>query len=203
MLLIGLCLGVGMLASLAHLGTKKRALFALRNLRRSWLSREVLFSGLFGAGWLFTLLASLSGTRNITEWMALTATIGLGFVYSMAQVYRLRAVLVWNTWRTNAGFIVSALLLGQALMTTLLSYEAKAILSIVLILLLIQLALIHGQVHSSPLHTLRIGLIILGVMVSAIGLLLTNLSVAWFNLLIAMLVVMEEGIGRWLFYRSR
>jgi DMSO reductase iron-sulfur subunit len=202
MLLIGLCLGGGMLASLAHLGTKKRALFALRNLRRSWLSREVLFSGLFGAGWLFTLLANLNGTRNITEWTALTATIGLGFVYSMAQVYRLRAGPVWNTWRTNAGFIVSALLLGQNLMTTLLSYQSKSIGSIVFILLLGQLALISKQVPRSRLRTIRIELILLGVIVSAIGLLPTNLNVAWLNLLIALLVVLEEGIGRWLFYRS-
>jgi hypothetical protein len=39
-LVIGACLGVGMLASLAHLGAKKNARYALRNLRKSSLSRE-------------------------------------------------------------------------------------------------------------------------------------------------------------------
>lgn len=203
LLLIGLCLCAGMLASLAHLGTKKKAFFALRNLRRSWLSREVLFTGLFGAGWLFTTLQSLIWHRSTIEWMALTATLGLGLVYSMAQVYRLRAVPAWNTWRTNAGFMVSAFLLGQTVMATLLAYESNAIGSIVLILLLAQFALIYRQVPQSPLHTIRIGLIFIGAIMSAISLLSSNVDITWLNLLITFLVVMEEGIGRWLFYRSR
>jgi DMSO reductase anchor subunit len=203
LLLIGGVLGAGMFASLAHLGTKKKALFVLRNLRRSWLSREVLFTGLFAVGWLFTTLQSLIWHRSTIELMALTATIGLGSVYSMAQVYRLRAVPAWNTWRTNAGFMVCALLLGQTLIAALLPYESKVIGSIVLILLLGQLALIHKQVARSPLHTLRIRLILLGVIVSAIGLLLTNLNAAWLSLLFTLIVVIEEGLGRWLFYRAR
>jgi DMSO reductase anchor subunit len=125
LLFVGLFLGAGMLASLAHLGTKKTALFALRNLRQSWLSGRC-FHGLFGIGWLFATLASLIWQRSAIAWMALTAAFGLGLVYSMAQVYRLRAVPSWNTWRTNMGFMVSALLLGQTVMMTLLSYESKA-----------------------------------------------------------------------------
>jgi anaerobic dimethyl sulfoxide reductase subunit B (iron-sulfur subunit) len=210
LLLVGLCLCAGLLASLAHLGTKQKALFALRNLRRSWLSREVLFSGLFGAGWLFTMLVSVIWHRSTIEGLALTATLGLGLVYSMAQVYRLRAVPAWNTWRTNVGFMVSALLLGQTIMATLLSYETEAtgnqliaMVSIVLILLLAQFALIHNQVPQSPLQAVRLGLILVGVIVSAIILFSFNLEVAWPNLLVTLIVVMEEGIGRWVFYRSR
>ena len=203
LLVIGACLGIGLLASLAHLGTKKKAFFALRNLRRSWLSREVLFTGLFGIGWLIATLASLVWQRGTMAWMALTAALGLGLVYSMAQVYRLRTVPAWNTWRTNMGFMVSALLLGQTVMMTLLSYESKAIYGIVLILLLGQLALIDKQVPQSPLHTIRSGFILIGVMMSTIGLLFTNLEVTWLNLLITLIVLIEEGIGRWLFYRSR
>lgn len=203
MLLIGLCLGGGMLASLAHLGTKKKALFALRNLRRSWLSREVLFTGLFGAGWLFTTLEGVVWHRSTIESIAVTATLGLGFVYSMAQVYRLRAVPTWNTWRTNIGFMVSALLLGQTLIMALLPYESKVIGSIVLILLLAQLALIYKQASPSSLQALRIALILLGGILSAIGLFFTTLDITRLNLLVTLLVVLEEGVGRWLFYRSR
>jgi hypothetical protein len=100
-------------------------------------------------------------------------------------------------------FIVSALLLGQTVMMMLLSYESKVICSIILILLLGQLALIGKQVLQSPLHTLRSGFILIGVMMTAIGLLFTNLDVTWLNLLITLIVLIEEGIGRWLFYRSR
>jgi anaerobic dimethyl sulfoxide reductase subunit B len=209
-LFVGLFLGAGMLASLAHLGTKRKALFALRNLRRSWLSREVLFTGLFGIGWLFTTLTSLIWQRSTIAWMALTAAVGFGLIYSMAQVYRLRAVPAWNTWRTNAGFMVSALLLGQTVMATLLPYVSKAtgnqsiaIGSIVLVLLLAQLAIMYKQNFQDLLKNVRIGLILVGVIVAVIWLLLSNSDVTWLNLLLTLIVLMEEGIGRWLFYRSR
>ena len=41
--LIGACLGAGMLASFAHLGTKRNAWRALSHLRKSSLSREIYF----------------------------------------------------------------------------------------------------------------------------------------------------------------
>ena len=53
-LIVGVSLGVGLLVSFAHLGTKRNAWHVLTNLRRSWLSREILFAGLFGLGWLIT-----------------------------------------------------------------------------------------------------------------------------------------------------
>ena len=210
LIVIGACLGIGLLASLAHLGTKKKALFALRNLRRSWLSREVLFTGLFGIGWLCATLASLSWQRGTIAWMALTASLGLGLVYSMAQVYRLRAVPAWNTWRTNAGFMVSALLLGQTVMATLVSYGSEATAnqsiamgSVVLMLLLAQLALMYKQNFQNSPKNVRIGLILVGVIVTGIGLLPSHSGVTWLYLLITVIVLTEEGIGRWLFYRSR
>jgi hypothetical protein len=88
-------------------------------------------------------------------------------------------------------------------MATLLAYESNAIGSIVLVLLLGQFALIYRQVPQSPLHTIQIGLIFIGAIMSAISLLSSNVDITWLNLLITFLVVMEEGIGRWLFYRSR
>src|SRR5512140_1103650 len=108
-----------MLASLAHLGRKQRAWRALGNIRKSWLSREILFTGLFGAGWLFTILERVLWQRSTVEWIALTATFGIGLVYSMSKVYRLPAIPAWNTPRTNLVFMVSALLLGQSVMATL------------------------------------------------------------------------------------
>jgi DMSO reductase anchor subunit len=128
----------------------------------------------------------------------------------MAQVYRLRAVPAWNTWRTNAGFMVSALLLGQIAMWTLLPYASKVtddqfttIGSIVLVLLLIQLALIHRQAFPGLLKNIRVGLIVIGVITIVTRLFSSNVDIIWLKLLIALIVVTEEGIGRWLFYRSR
>jgi DMSO reductase anchor subunit len=170
----------------------------------------VLFTGLFGIGWLCATLATLIWQRGMIAWMGLTASLGLGLVYSMAQVYRLRAVPAWNTWRTNAGFMVSALLLGQTVMATLLSYapegmgnQSIAVESIVVMLLLAQLALMYKQNIQHPLKLVRIGLILVGVILTGIWLLPSNSGVSWLNLLITVVVLVEEGIGRWLFYRSR
>ena len=173
-LLTGGCLGAGMLASLAHLGTKKNAWRALGHWRKSWLSREVLLTGLFGMGWLFTLVGSVIWHHGTVEVMAFTAALGLGLVDSMAKVYRLRSIPGWNTWRTNAGFLVSALLLGQSLMGTLLAYELRITGSPMpasqwsdheqqpLILLLVQFSLMQKVSSPSPFREIRIGMLVAG-----------------------------------------
>jgi anaerobic dimethyl sulfoxide reductase subunit B (iron-sulfur subunit) len=199
LLLIGLCLGAGMLASLAHLGTKRNAWRALANLRRSWLSREILFTGLFGVGWLFTVLQSLIWQRLALEWLGLTATFGLGLVYSMSRVYQLPAIPAWNTWKTNIVFIGSALLLGQSVMSVLSPDRSSLGESVILILLVTQLILMDRQSSSFSLWKIRVGLIFAGIVLAIIGLFLANSM----NILLLLVVLLEEGIGRWLFYRSR
>ncbi len=200
LLIVGTCLGAGMLASLAHLGTKKRAWRALGNLRRSWLSREVLFTSLFGMGWLFTTLESIFWHRSLIEWMALTAILGLGLVYSMSRVYRLPAVPAWNTWRTNAVFMVSALLLGQAIMAVLLSNISSVTSSAILILLVMQLFLTHKPLTRSPFRQIHIGLLLTGMIFTIMSFFLPS---AWLSTLIFLTVVAEEGMGRWCFYQAR
>jgi len=200
-LLIGICLGAGMLASLAHLGTKRNAWRALGNLRKSWLSREVLFTGLFGIGWLFTTVITLIWHRSTAEGTALTAALGLGLVYSMSRVYRLPAVPAWNTWRTNAVFMVSTLLLGQSIMATLLPYGSTLTNSMILILLLAQLSLMHKSLSRDPFHHIRIGLILAGMALTIMSLFLGDAASIWLNTLILLTIVTEEGLGRWLFYQ--
>jgi DMSO reductase anchor subunit len=208
---IGVSLGAGMLASFAHLGTKKNAWRVLGHLRKSYLSREILFTGLFGLGWLFTTLDNASEHANLFELKAVTAIFGIGLIYSMSQVYRFPAAPGWNSWRTNVGFFISAGLLGLSSMMPVLAYESgvtgiqiptsqgTTIGISILILLLAQLVLIS----QNPLRNIRIGLLIVGMLSCAIGLLATVLDVTWISVLLFLLVVVEEGIGRWIFYASR
>ncbi len=121
-LLLCICLGAGMLASLTHLGTRKNAWRVFSNLKHSSLSKEVLYTGLFGLGLLLVLL-SMVFRQNFYIPILIAGAAGLGLVYNMAEVYRFPAAPGWNTWRTNAGFLVSATLLGIAAMTPLLAYE--------------------------------------------------------------------------------
>ena len=212
--LIGISLGAGMLASFAHLGTKKNAWRVLSHLSHSWLSREVLFSGLFGLGWLYTTWEGMILKRMTIEVWGITATLGLGLVYSMAQVYRLPAAPGWNTWRTNAGFPVTALLLGLAGMAPLLAYELgmtgfqipasqwAVINGSILILLVTQLVLIPKRFSDRSYRNIRVGLILLGITLAAAGIFPSSITDG-INIVILPSVFLEEGLGRWLFYRSR
>jgi anaerobic dimethyl sulfoxide reductase subunit C (anchor subunit) len=108
-------MGVGMLASLLHLGNPFKAYRALWNLRSSWLSREILFASLFLAGWVvFAGMQWLDVQAFAASAVAFgfTALCGLATVYSMAQVYRLRTVPAWDTWATPLAFFTTTLALG-------------------------------------------------------------------------------------------
>lgn len=98
----------GLLASLPHLGKPLKAWRALRNVRTSWLSREVWCAALFTAA-----LVGLTITGGTVAW--LVDVIGLALIVSMAQVYRLHTVPEWNRWTTTASFFSTTLLLGSVL----------------------------------------------------------------------------------------
>lgn len=215
LLLVGLSLGAGTLASLTHLGKKQRALVALRNLRRSWLSREILFLALFGAGWLFTVLEYSFAGQSSPEIMAATATLGLGLVYSMAQVYRLRTVPAWNTWRTNAGFVISAFLLGQSAMMVLWSWQSEVNGSLfvsapwtvaaggVPVLLILQLMLKLSPTPSDHFHRARTGSIVAAMALAVTGLRMEGTFLPGISTVLFGLVLLEEILGRWSLYRAR
>jgi len=73
----------GLAVSSAHLGRKRRAWRAVLNLRRSWLSREILFYGAFVVLAAATLLLFPGGA--VAGW--LTAGCGFASLYSMDRVY--------------------------------------------------------------------------------------------------------------------
>jgi anaerobic dimethyl sulfoxide reductase subunit B (iron-sulfur subunit) len=102
----------GVLVSLLHLGHPFRAYRALANLRTSWLSREILSVGLFGAGLVVFLFISPTFTSLLWVVYGLTALAGLALIYCMARVYRLSNLPFWNSWRTTASFYLTAGLLG-------------------------------------------------------------------------------------------
>jgi DMSO reductase iron-sulfur subunit len=209
--LIGASLGIGMLASFAHLGTKRNAWRMLSHLKKSWLSREILFALLFGMGWLITACETLFLHRMTPEVVSITAVLGLGLVYSMAQVYRLATMPKWNTWKTNAGFLVSAGLMGVSVMVPLLTYESTmtgiqvSIMqwmifdTIILSLLLVQFIMMQNK--SSVISKLRIGSMLFGVVLIVFG--IVQSFGFWIGVFIFLIVAAEEGLGRWMFYQSR
>ena len=213
--LIGICLGAGMLASFAHLGTKKNAWRAVSHWRKSSLSREILFLGLFGLCWLFTTLVTAIWHNSPFELAGITAILGIGLIYNMSQVYRFPAAPGWNTWRTNVGFMLSALLLGMSAMAPLLAHQSSLtgihvpsgqwimIDVSILVMLLAQLILLYKPAISFDPPLIRIGLILVGMTVSLVGLLGSSSLLYSTHIVLFLIIANEEALGRWLFYRSR
>jgi formate dehydrogenase iron-sulfur subunit len=98
--------------SILHLGRPAHALRALKGLRRSWLSREVLALSLFAAA--STAFAGLlffnAGARPLTG--GFTALFGLAGVMCSARIYIVRARPAWFSGYTIAEFFATALVLG-------------------------------------------------------------------------------------------
>jgi formate dehydrogenase iron-sulfur subunit len=104
--------GVSLGASTLHLGRPMYAWRALRGLRRSWLSREVLSLSVFAgvasayAGMLFFDLPG----RPVVG--CLTAVCGAVGIMCSARIYVVRARPAWFSGYTITEFFATALLLG-------------------------------------------------------------------------------------------
>ncbi len=122
-------LSAGLFAALFHLSTPLQAARAVVNFSSSWLSREIVFGGLF---------AALLGALAMQEWRAassgpagrpavdptaagpalatwlprLAATAGLAFLGCQTAIYLLPAQPAWNSFATPAAFGGTALRLG-------------------------------------------------------------------------------------------
>ncbi len=97
-------MAVAMVASTLHLGRPRNAVRSLRNLRTSWLSREIA---------LASVLLVTAGAGTVGEWPAwLAAAAAMAFLFGMSKVYMQRTVPAWNHWRTPLAFAATAMLLG-------------------------------------------------------------------------------------------
>lgn len=129
---------IGLAASPLHLGRPIHALRALRNIRRSWLSREALLLALHGGGAMGVAAASVLGFGMHTEGFTtansgtepfnqvatsptlrailfLVASIGVLGAYASARLYMLPGRPTWDTKLTLAQFASTALGLGSLL----------------------------------------------------------------------------------------
>jgi len=195
-LIIGACLGVGGFFSFAHLGAKRNAWRAPFHLKKSWLSREILLVGLFGAGWLAGFV--------LPEMKWVTSLLGIGLIYSMAKVYQLRPMPAWNTWRTTVGFFITSALLGHLLMMNILQVTSVFTLGVVAVLLMGELWLtLSAKSHARwSVNKLRVVLIAGGIVGAGILTVAPNQVGMWTSLSILLIVMVEEIVGRWLFYEA-
>ncbi len=99
--------GAGMAGALGHLGRPIAAWKALRNLRRSWLSREVA---------LLSVYAALAVGAVIVPALApVAAVVGAAGVFASARLYVVPGRPAWDSPLTVVRFFATALALGPPL----------------------------------------------------------------------------------------
>jgi anaerobic dimethyl sulfoxide reductase subunit C (anchor subunit) len=106
---------IGLFASLIHLGVPFHALNSLLHLGSSWLSREVLFSGIFGGiAVVFAFVqyrkADNEAFNRILRWVG--SIVGLFDIFFMAKVYSTTSVPAWHGVNTFIDFYATAIAVG-------------------------------------------------------------------------------------------
>jgi formate dehydrogenase iron-sulfur subunit len=98
---------VALAGSLLHLGRPIHAWKALRNLRRSWLSREAALLGAYAG-----LAVAAVGVPALAP---ATAVVGIAGVFASGRLYVVPGRPAWDTPLTIAAFLLTALALGPRL----------------------------------------------------------------------------------------
>jgi formate dehydrogenase iron-sulfur subunit len=182
-----------LVGSLAHLGRPGLAWKALRNLRRSWLSREVALFGLYAP--------IAMGAVVVPALVPLAALVGLAGVYASARLYIVPGRPAWDTPLTVAAFASTGLAVGPLIT----GHEVLGAAGVVaaLVVLVANVVRLWGDPEISRggtaqlyRHRLR------GWTLARVGLALAGLvALAAAPLVAAVLVVLAgEVVGRWLFY---
>ncbi|MBU8879635.1 dimethyl sulfoxide reductase anchor subunit [Bacillus sp. FJAT-29790] len=110
---------IGLAASFSHLGTPSNAFNTIRNIGSSWMSREILVTGMFiGATCLTAGLAIVQKKLNPLLLLG-TAIIGFVDIYCMAKIYANSLVSGWNSINTFTSFYGTAFLLGAVLVASI------------------------------------------------------------------------------------
>jgi anaerobic dimethyl sulfoxide reductase subunit C len=119
--------GLGLLASVFHLGYPLNAFNALRHFSRSWLSREIVFASLFLAFAGLGFLAQLFKGSLWKGLMLLALLLGLVDVYCMSQIYMHTSVTTWMHANTLVMFYGSVAIVGAVAASMLLPLRHKAL----------------------------------------------------------------------------
>lgn len=185
--------GAALVGSLAHLGRPGLAWKALRNLRRSWLSREVA---------LFGLYAPVAALAVLVPAVApLAAAVGLAGVYASARLYIVPGRPAWDTPLTFVAFAATGLAVGP-LLTGRPALAAVGAAAALVALAANAVRLRRRQDVSWRgtvelyLHRLR-AWTVLRVLLALVG---VAALVAGATALAAGALLVGEVVGRWLFY---
>jgi len=214
---IGALILLSLLISFSHLGNPGNAWRVLSHLRKSWLSREILFTTMFGGLWAVTSISNIFQGGNlllIILW-GCTSLSGLAAIWSMARVYRLKTVPTWNTWQTAGAFFNSTALLGVLWAGVLLiisgpilhfnfsGTKGTGLIVAFLFILALAHAQLTGSMQNHRFQKQRVGFILAGFFGSIMVLIMPGALSTWLIFFVFILAALEEALGRIMFYESR
>ena len=106
-------------ASPLHLGRPAFAPLAIRNVKTSWLSREIVSLSLFGAAaaaYAGMVLLDLPGALSVG---GVASSVGLFAMYATSRIYQVPGRPAWNRPHTIADFFLTGATLGSLLLAAL------------------------------------------------------------------------------------
>ncbi|MBK5142969.1 dimethyl sulfoxide reductase anchor subunit [Budviciaceae bacterium BWR-B9] len=125
LMIICLMAAIGLLCSVAHLGYPMNAFNSLRHAATSWLSREIIFTGVFFGVICLITLRTLMTRRVSRTLLALAALLGIIDIYCMGEVYRHTQIVTWAHLNTQFTFIGTLITLGACIATLLITLRSK------------------------------------------------------------------------------
>jgi DMSO reductase anchor subunit len=131
------------------------------------------------------------------------AILGLGLIYCMAQVYHLRAVPTWNSWRTYAAFFLSAVILGALGVNIAVPQPEWVILAGIGMATGMLMMLTTQSAIDDTAGKLRITFLSLGIIGAAFLAIVPQANQTWLAIPIFLVAMTAEMIGRWQFYAVR
>ena len=141
---------IGLPLSALHLGRPLLAYTAMKNWRKSWLSREALALGIYAVlGTLVIVLYYFEMTFLNSLIITITLIAGVFGIYAQSMIYRIPARPSWDRKSTNKKFLASSylgfLLVSLVLLAQGYSSSASSILSITLLISAYQILVIYEE----------------------------------------------------------
>ncbi|MBS4191543.1 dimethyl sulfoxide reductase anchor subunit [Bacillus sp. FJAT-49705] len=109
---------IGLGASFGHLGAPSNAFNTIRNIGSSWMSREIVVTGLFIAAACITAGLAILQKKINPILLIVTAIIGFVDIYCMASIYSNSLISGWNSINTFTSFYGTAFVLGAVLIAS-------------------------------------------------------------------------------------
>jgi anaerobic dimethyl sulfoxide reductase subunit C (anchor subunit) len=232
MTLVGPVMLIALILSIFHLGTPFGAYRSILNVGSSWLSREILFAGLFFVLWIVGFVLERQGKwSQALGWV--NSIVGVGAIFSMASIYASTIIPAWSNMNTYMAFFGTTIVFGatSTALSILMNKEEKSdsVLSVLKVTgiiggLAIVLQLIYLPIYSSGLTMegtagmesatlvassyLYTTIIRWILSIAGVGILVYTLfrktkgSYANFVIASLALVIVGEFLGRYLFYAT-